>query len=199
MHWTDVTGLAGIAFALAALIVPRAAAGVSGRTLLLSVCSGMVLVLLPFGSLSVAGYVRGVSGDLSTATLLLLALALQRRVAGNNREATGRTGLLIEIALAALVLYPMALGLGPWDPYRLGYGHPGFLAALLVITLLAALRRQPLIALHVGIAVLAWAVGWHESHNLWDYVIDPWVSAYALGVLLKRGVLSMWRRRHASG
>lgn len=188
MAWTDVTGLAGMAFALAVLIVPLAAARVTGRAVLPYVAVCMVLALSPFDGLSVAGYLRGFFGDLSIASLLLLALALQRRVSGGHDEAAGRLGLLALIALAALALYPFALGIGLFDPYRLGFGHLGFLAGLFVIALLAWARQQALIGLYLALAVLAWAIGWGESSNLWDYLLDPWVAIYATGALLRRGV-----------
>lgn len=189
MTWADMVGLSGMAFALAVLVVPLAAARVTGRAVLLYVAVCMVLALSPFDGLSVAGYLRGFFGDLSIASLLLLALALQRRVSGGNDEAAGRLGLLALIALAALALYPFALGIGLFDPYRLGFGHLGFLAGLFVIALLAWARQQALIGLYLALAVLAWAIGWGESSNLWDYLLDPWVAIYALGVLLKRGVV----------
>lgn len=131
----------------------------------------------------IAAYVRGVSGDLSITTLVLLWCALLRpwcsTTKGNNRFT-----LLILIALPALALYPMALGAGTYDPYRLGYGDPLFVTVLLLLALLAWLSRFSIIALCIAFATLAWAVGWYESDNLWDYLLDPFVSIYALGALV---------------
>ncbi|HEX5363096.1 MAG TPA: hypothetical protein VFW59_02410 [Gallionella sp.] len=186
MALSDIVGLSGMAFALAVLIVPLVAARVTGRAVLLYIVVCMLLALSPFDGLSVAGYLRGFFGDLSVASLLLLVLALRRQVSG--AEAEGRMGLLALIALAALAFYPFALGIGLFDPYRLGFGHFGFLAALLLVALLAWMRQQVLIALYIALAVLAWAIGWGESNNLWDYLLDPWVAFYALGALLKRSV-----------
>lgn len=188
MSWTDMAGLSGMAFALAVLIVPLAASRVTGRAVLPYVAVCMVLALSPFDGLSVAGYLRGFFGDLSVASLLLLALVLRQRVLSGNKEAAGRLGLLALIAFAALALYPFALGIGLFDPYRLGFGHFGFLAGLFAIALLAWARQQALIALYLALAVLAWAIGWGESNNLWDYLLDPWVAFYATGALLKQGV-----------
>jgi hypothetical protein len=41
-----------------------------------------------------------------------------------------------------------------------------------------------LIALCVALATLAWASGWYESGNLWDYLIDPFVAIYALAAMM---------------
>jgi hypothetical protein len=87
------------------------------------------------------------------------------------------------IALAALALYPMALGIGAYDPYRLGYGDPLFVAVLLLIVLIAWFRKSFLLVLCIALATLAWATGWYESDNLWDYLIDPFVSIYALATI----------------
>jgi TctA family transporter len=89
------------------------------------------------------------------------------------------------VVIAALALYPLALGIGAKDPYRLGYGDPWFLLVLLAIALAAISRRLPVVALVVPLAVLAWGVGWYESTNLWDYLLDPLVAIYGVGVLMK--------------
>ena len=91
------------------------------------------------------------------------------------------------IAVAALGLYPMALGIGYSDPYRLGYGNPWFMGGLLLLSL-ACFRRLKVAALAIALAVLAWGVGWYESNNLWDYLLDPFLSIYAIVALFKRGL-----------
>lgn len=196
MAWADVTGLAGMAFALAVLIVPFAATRVTGRAVLLYIAVCMALALAPFDGLAVAAYLRGFFGDLSVASLLLLALALRKRIVIGNDDAD-RTGLLVLIGLAALALYPFALGIGLFDPYRLGFGNLAFLGGLSALALLAWVRQQALIALYLALAVLAWTAGWGESSNLWDYLLDPWVSFYALGALIKR-VVQHWMPRTAT-
>lgn len=102
------------------------------------------------------------------------------------RRMSGRNALLALVSLAALVLYPLALGAGMIDPYRIGYGHPLFVLTLLLIALLAWFNRLNLITLCIALALLAWAVGWYESNNLWDYLLDPFVSFYALWVVFKQ-------------
>ena len=42
------------------------------------------------------------------------------------------------------------------------------------------------------LAVLAWAAGWYESGNLWDYLIDPMVAGYAVFALLN-SIAWLWR------
>ncbi|TAJ79153.1 MAG: hypothetical protein EPO42_06675 [Gallionellaceae bacterium] len=182
MHFTDITGLAGVLLAVVvlALRLPVVArlpfhhrAWLAGALL--------IALTIPFAALSGAEFVRGISGDLSITTLLLLGLAL-RGVPDRQH------GLLVCVAGAAFVLYPFALGLGMFDSYRLGFGNLWFVAWLLLLVLAAWVWQYTLVVGGVSLAVLAWSVGWYESGNLWDYLLDPWLSIYALAVLAKRGI-----------
>ena len=199
-NFTDLTGLAGVASAIAAaaLLLPWTIRLTQTR---LAVVLGTVFVLslIPFGTLPVAAYVRGITGDLSITTLVLLWCALLRPWCGCAASGTEhRRVLLALVALCALAFYPMALGAGSFDPYRLGYGNPLFIVVLLLIALAAWFRGFTLIALCIALATLAWAAGWYESNNLWDYLLDPFVSVYALAATVIFGVkrLSKSRRRN---
>jgi hypothetical protein len=148
--------------------------------------------LVPFGGLSAAEFVRGIVGDLSVTTLLLLALALlsaiRRKQFTDEILGEQRPALLMLIAFTALAFYPFALGIGMLDPYRLGFGNLWFIGGLLLLALIAWKQQYILVALSISLALLAWSGGWYESNNLWDYLLDPWLSIYALVVLVKRGV-----------
>ena len=150
-------------------------------------------MLIPFAGMPLAAYVRGVTGDLSITTLLLLWAALLRPWCGETNS-DHRFALLTLIALAALVLYPMALGVGAYDPYRLGYGDPLFTVALLLLALFAWFRKFTLIALCIACATLAWVVGWYESDNLWDYLLDPFLSICALAKIMLHAVRALLQR-----
>jgi len=197
-NFTDLTGLAGVASATAAsafLLLLGLLPGIARLTkphLTLLLGAVFALMLIPFGGMPLAAYVRGVTGDLSITTLVLLWCALLRPWCGCvTVEAEHRLALLTLIALAALALYPMALGAGAYDPYRLGYGDPFFVAALLLLALAAWFLESVLIALCIALAVLAWAAGWYESNNLWDYLLDPFVSVYALAAATISGIRTM--------
>jgi hypothetical protein len=186
---TDLAGLLGVAAATATVLLrlpwfARLRRARPGPVLLAAV----VAALIPLGLLPAAGYVRGIVGDLSITTVLLLLRGLFRPVLGWAAiEARSRLALQVLVAAAGLVLYPPALGLGPFDPYRLGYGSPWFLGGLLTLALLAGLRRLTPVAWCLALAVLAWAIGAYESRNLWDYLVDPLVAAWGLHALLLRG------------
>jgi hypothetical protein len=192
-NFTDLAGLASLASATAAsLLLLPGIVRLTKLRLALLLGAVFVLALIPFGTIPIAAYVRGATGDLSISTLVLLWCALLRPWCGGvTAEAKHSLALLILIVLAALALYPMALGVGAYDPYRLGYGNPQFVAMLLLLALSAWFWKSSLIALCIAFATLAWTVGWYESNNLWDYLLDPFLSIYALAAIIICGVKTL--------
>lgn len=188
--FTDITGLAGATLAITAslLLVPpirrlkRIHVG-----LLMSVTA--VIVSVPIGALPPAAYLRGYSGDLSITTNVLLVMAIFSHLSGrrpvDERQKIAINGL---IAVTALVFYPLAMRFGPFDPYRLGYGSLWFLTGLLMLALGAWAVRFYLISICIALSVVAHSVAWSESTNLWDYLLDPLVSIFALVALLAGGL-----------
>jgi hypothetical protein len=184
--YTDITGLAGVAATTvtATLTLP-------GITKLTTRRAGwvfavlFVLMLLPFGTMPIAAYVRGVTGDLSITTLLILFGGFISRRFGSATDIFNRREYwLAVVAVIASVFYPCALGVGQFDPYQLGFGNIAFVLALLLCAVLSWLLRRELIALIISLALLAWAVGWYESNNLWDYLIDPFIAIYSLAMTI---------------
>ena len=189
MALTDVFALASVSVSLCAAALwlgrfERLAGAVK------SVIKPLVLVLfvallvpLSGSDMALAGYFRGIVGDLSITLLGLSVWSLCYRLAGaspiNERELVV---LLIAVAAAAVLLYPTALGLGDWDVYRLGWGSWWFLSALLLLCVVSAWMGLCVLPAMVALALLAWSAGLMESGNLWDYLLDPWLSAFALGV-----------------
>lgn len=187
MSFTSINGLAGIALGIsaAALVLP----GVRRlpQRVRLGLAYGAAIVsLIPFGTLPLAAYVRGGTGDLSITTQVLLVLAILRRLDLMPPVDAGRRELLLLVAVAAVGLYPMALGWGLFDPYRLGFGSPWLLAVLLGLVVAAWRRQSLLIVLTIALSVLAWSEGWAESSNLWDYLLDPFLAIYAFAALFRR-------------
>lgn len=160
-----------------------------------------VFVLLwgPVGDaqLPLVAYVRGISSDLSISLVTMACLGMYQRLSGtclvNGRE---RTATNFVLAVTALFLYPLALGWGDWDSYRLGWGAPGMWAALLVVSLACwggGLRLLPML---IALGLLAWAAGVLESTNLWDYLIDPWLAAGAIYQCVKvagKPLMARWK------
>jgi len=184
---TDLSGLLGITLAIIALLVrvPRVQA-FPQRQRAAVLMGAIVLVSIPLWGLSLAGVVRGITGDLSISTLVLLALALLRKLSGCAlMEEANRLLMLRAIAIAAVLFYPLALGFTAFDPYRLGYGNLWFMAGLLLLAVWSVLRYSMFFALCIALAVAAWSVGWYESPNVWDYLLDPWLAIYAIAIQVK--------------
>jgi hypothetical protein len=136
--------------------------------------------------LPLAAYVRGFTGELSITSMLLLWTAYF-----SPKEIHVPAVMKVWIALVALAFYPLALGVSMLDPYAWGYGSIALLAAVIATALVAWLAGSNRIAIILAVAILAWAAGWHESANLWDYILDPFLGLWAIGSLIG----SAWRAR----
>jgi hypothetical protein len=136
--------------------------------------------------LPLAAYVRGFTGELSITSMLLLWTAYF-----SPKEIHVPLVMKVWIALLAIIFYPLALGVSMLDPYAWGYGSFILLATVIAVALLAWLAGSNRIAIILALAILAWAAGWHESSNLWDYILDPFLGLWAIGSLIR----SAWRAR----
>lgn len=148
-----------------------------------AIAAVFVLLWCPVGParLPLVAYVRGISSDLSISLVSLACLGMYQRLSG-DRLTDNRECMLVSVVLAvgALFLYPLALGWGDWDAYRLGWGSPVLWAALLALSLACWVRGFRLLPVLIALALLAWAAGALESTNLWDYLIDPWLAVAAI-------------------
>ena len=193
INLTDMTGLASSATAMtaAAFLLPGVVR-MPKPSLAMLVSAVAIAAIVPLDGLPAAAYVRGITGDLSITSLVLLMLFILRPMLGwHSPGIRSDFTLQILITVAALGLYPLALGLGYFDPYRLGYGNLWFLSVLLVVALSACFRRLTVVALCIALAVLAWDIGWYESNNLWDYLLDPLLSIYAISAVMRHSVQTL--------
>ena len=155
---------------------------------------------IPVGSpaLPLLGYVRGVTSDLSITSTILACLAFYRQLwKCPESAARERFWPYALLAVAAVVLYPTALGAGDWDAYRLGWGSPALLGGLAVTAFIAFGAGLRLLPLVLAAGVLAWSSGLLESNNLWDYLVDPWLVLFAWWQLFAIGIKAL-RKRIAS-
>ena len=37
----------------------------------------------------------------------------------------------------------------------------------------------------ISLAVIAWSIHWHESNNLWDYLLDPFLAIWAITLSIR--------------
>jgi len=135
--------------------------------------------------LQLAAYVRAVTGDLS----IVLTLLLWSSVLLPSRPAP--ISFKLAIVFISFMFYPLALGLGMIDPYAWGYSSLRLLIGVLVLALICGLAGWTKGVWIIALAVLAWAGHWHESTNLWDYVLDPLLAIWAVIALVN----TMQRKR----
>jgi hypothetical protein len=139
--------------------------------------------------LPLSAYVRGVIGDLSVVSMLLLWTSL---LPGRK---PAPLAFKLAIACIAIIFYPLALGFGMIDPYVWGYGSILFFIAVLLFAVVCSLANWSKGVWIIAIAILAWAAHWHESANLWDYLLDPFLAVW--GLMAAFGALYRRRRDKA--
>jgi hypothetical protein len=119
-------------------------------------------------------------GFVGTPSVTLLLLAIWQLASRAPTPLDWRAAWLV-IGIAAL-FYPLALGLGPVDPYAVGYQPWPLLlaAAALAVVLLRCRREDWLLILSAGLAGYAGGL----FANLWDALLDPLLVLAALAVVI---------------
>jgi hypothetical protein len=136
--------------------------------------------LVPVEGVPIAGYLHGLASDLSVTTLVLVGCGLVARTVGLRFADRRDLFAVLAVVLAgAAFLYPMTLGLTRYDPYRLGYRSEGFLLILALLALASWLLRYRLLPAVLSCSVVAFGLSLGESQNLWDYLIDPFLTLFA--------------------
>jgi hypothetical protein len=109
----------------------------------------------------------------------LLAVALWQRVGGRQlfRPCDWKAAWIFG-SVAALVLYPMGLGLTVIDPYSWGWGWILPLATAVSATIFLLQGRR--FGILLIIPLLGFLFHFQESQNFWDGIIDPFYSAFSL-------------------
>lgn len=183
---------------LAATIGAGLASSFGRRAVLGAAAALPLLLLVPLPGASGLGFALGFVGALGGASLVLLGALLARAF----RPEAGRAAIDRRLApLAILVLpiglafYPPVLGLGPYDPYRLGFyglALPFLLVALLAF---AWFRRAALVAVWLALTALLALAQIHPSANLWDQLIDPIAVILAAIVVIATAIRRFRRVR----
>ena len=135
-----------------------------------------IVIIVPVAGVSIAGHLRGLWGDPSIMTFLLLFLYTVRPSLLPNRP---RISTCVLVSL--FVMLPLYLPLFlvnpnvPVDLYSYGWKPKWILIAIAVIALGSVMMRRlaPRWTNIIAIALIASSVGLMESDNLWDYLVDP--------------------------
>ena len=138
-------------------------------------------LFFPIYGLSFAEWLRSVIGDLSMLTLIIFSDSLLRRLFKRSfLDVSSRNTLLLGVGILGLVFYPLALGLGSFDPYQFGFTPLILPLVLGLISVYAWFAGKRIIAIILLLPLIAFNVQLLESVNLWDYLMDPILLMYAL-------------------
>lgn len=155
------------------------------------------LLRIPVAGWAGFSWCRTLEMNPSVTLTALLAIALWGRVARGKLFRTADWGAAwIFGAVAALVLYPMGLGLTPIDPYGWGWGRALPLATAGIATLLLVRGNRFGIVLLFTLA--GFLAGLQESTNFWDALIDPFYGGVSLVLAVRLIVLEVNYRKPLS-
>ena len=135
-----------------------------------------IVIIVPVAGVSIAGHLRGLWGDPSIVTFLLLFLYTVRPSSLPNRPRVSTCVLVSLFVMLPLYLPLFLLNPNvPLDLYSYGWKPKWILIAIAVIALGSVMMRRlaPRWTNIIAIALIASSVGLMESDNLWDYLVDP--------------------------
>ncbi len=135
-----------------------------------------IVLIVPAAGVSIAGHLRGLWGDPSIVTFLLLFLYTVRPSSLPNRPRLSTCVLVSLFVMLPLYLPLFLLNPNvPVDLYSYGWKPKWILIAIAVIALGSVMMRRmaPRWTNIIAIALIASSVGLMESDNLWDYLVDP--------------------------
>ena len=153
-----------------------------------------VIGMLPIRQTDISGYVLGHMGTLSVSMLFLLSFqVLSTWGIVESCDAAVWRNMNVFWLIIGIVLYPSAIGLFDEDMYR--YGFQSTMSwCVLGLSCVSFFCKYRMFAFCLALSVLAHQLQLHESCNLWDYLIDPW-----LWIVAAIGLISTACRQCFSG
>ena len=165
-------------------------AGLLGRdlrgwrlTLILGLVSAFIAVT-PVGGLPLARWMISFNANFSISlTAILFSKVTESSFGVKLLDKNALLTCWVFSLTAGAILYPMALGLGRFDPYQAGWGFSWLFVVVCGVTILLLIMKNRFAVVLIA-AILAHNLHLLESTNLWDYLVDPFmvlVSCIALG------------------
>ncbi|HEY6168735.1 MAG TPA: hypothetical protein VI454_11895 [Verrucomicrobiae bacterium] len=181
-------------FCVPALVLVLAAQGIAAtlgrsnrsRTVFaVQLVLALALTCIPVDGLPLARCIAGFNANFSIPLVGLLVAAVWRNATSRQflRPDDFRAAWIFGAA-SGVVLYPLALGLGSFDPYALGWDCSLIFIAVAALTV-GLIWKQNGFGVLLLAAVVAFNAGLLESTNFWDYLVDPFyfvASVITLGV-----------------
>jgi hypothetical protein len=150
-----------------------------------------VVLLVPIQGLVIARWVAGLNANFSIPLTVILAVIVWERVFERSllSEREWTTAWTFG-AIGGLALYPMALGLGGFDPYEWGWPFSPLFVVIGALTVVLVWKQNRFGFLLV-LAAVAFQLHLLESANYWDYLLDPVYSLVSIVWLAAGFVTSM--------
>lgn len=195
----DAINYIGLAMLLATLPVYVAQRWSASRPMLAAWSLAMVTIfLIPWNGQSLVYFVRGVVGDLSVSSLVLLCVIYGRALTlpwKAHQPVRGQVGWVLLAIL--LPLYASTLGYWTYDLYGWGY-EPQWLLVGVGVLMVWAWQTQPALALAWLIGVISFACGWTLSRNLWDAIFDPFMAFAGIGIAASSILRAVLRKKSST-
>jgi hypothetical protein len=195
---TEIINFVGLALLMAGLPIPLIQRfGALRLTLLGYLLVSLLILLVPWNGHSLVYYVRGVVGDLSVSSLVLLCVIYGRvflKPFSTHQPIRGQVGWVLLAIL--LPLYASTLGYLTFDLYGWGYEPQWFLLAIGLL-MLWAWQTQPALGVAWLIGVVSFAWGMTGSRNLWDALFDPFMAFAAIGIAASSVMRAVLRKKSA--
>ena len=123
-----------------------------------------------------------VAGLIGPPSATLTQIALLQLCAQQNLVARDTIAAALLVIVAA-IFYPLALGLGPFDPFDVGYRPKPILLAMIPIGILLIVHRKHVLLLIGAVDLIAYALGLFD--NLWSALFDPVLVLVCCAALTK--------------
>lgn len=150
-----------------------------------------VVLLVPVQGLVVARWVAGLNANFSIPLTVMVAVIVWERVFERSLLSEREWATAWSFgAIGGLALYPMALGLGSFDPYEWGWPFSPLFVAIGALTVVLVWTQNRFGFLLV-LAAVAFQLRLLESTNYWDYLLDPVYSLVSIVWLASGFVTSM--------
>ena len=140
---------------------------------------------IPVNDLFIAGYSRGITGDLSVTTMIMIFIYILRSLFGLKLSVFENARLPASILFfTGIFFYPLAMGFTLLDPYGMAYNPEILSFFLFVIAVIGWYFNNYLTVVCICAGVAGYVFRIFESDNLWDYIIDPVIFIIAAVYLI---------------
>ncbi len=143
------------------------------RQLLVLGLIALGVLAVPIRGIAIARWVASINPNFSIPFTGLLAVTVwEQAFAKKIFSARDWHAIWTFGAGSGLALYPLALGLGKFDPYEWGWGFSPLFAGIAALTGLLV-WKQNRCGILLLLAIVAYNLRLLESTNYWDYLLDP--------------------------